>query len=169
MFDDGRVSEWLALAPQRVWRGEVWRLVTWAFVQLAPWNLILSCAVIYKFGGDLAPRWGDRRLSRFVFQIVVAGGVIACIGALVSERAWEMARYAGWAVEDALVIAWARQFPHSTVRFFGFFELGGQRVVWLVVGWTTLWALAASPFVLAPELVACALTAGYARAWLARL
>ena len=146
----------------------MWRLLTWPLVELGPIGLALTLASIYKFGGELAPRWGDRRLRRFILQLVIAGGVVASLGALVSDHAWNMARSGGWAVCDALVISWARQYPLSKIRLYGFLELNGQKLVIFTAGVTVLIAISSSPFVMAPELVACLGAALYPRDWLSR-
>jgi len=167
-FDNGFLVEWTALAPERIWHGQVWRIVTWPLIERTPISLILTCAAIYKFGGELAPRWGDRRLRRFMLEIVIAGGVVSALGALVSPTAWSMFHNGGWAVSDALVIAWARQYPNDSIRIYGFLELRGQQLVWFTVGVTTLIAIATSPFVYAPELVAAWGAAFYPRGLLER-
>ena len=56
-LDDGWLASWAALSPARIWRGEIWRLATWALVEIGPMSLVLTCVAIYKFGGDLAVRW----------------------------------------------------------------------------------------------------------------
>lgn len=168
MLSGGWLDEWTALAPHRIWRGEVWRLVTWALVIAAPYSLILTCASIYKFGGELAPRWGDRRLRRFVLQIVVAAAAVTTLLALVSPDAMYMQRSAGWAIGDALCIAWARQYPHAPLRLFGLVVLGGERLVAVTIGVTVVFAISWGPLAMAPELVACLGAAYYPRAWLGR-
>lgn len=168
MLDGGWLVRLTALEPDRVWHGEVWRLVTWPLVELGALGIAFTVASIYKFGGELAPRWGDRRLRRFILQLVIAGGIVASLGALVSDHAWNMARTGGYAVCDALVIAWARQYPTATLRFYGFLELNGQKLVIFTAGVTILIALSTNVFVMMPELVACVGAALYPREWLAK-
>lgn len=155
MLDGGWLASWTGLAPARIWRGEVWRLVTWIFVEPAPMGIVFTCASIYKFGGELAARWGDRRLRRFMFELLLAGSIVTSLGALVSDHAWWMERHGAWALCEALVIAWARQFPNAVLRVYYVLELSGRQLVGITVGVTILIALASSPFVMAPELVAC--------------
>src|SRR5882672_8943214 len=57
------------LVPNEVWRGQVWRLVTWPFIEPAPLSLVFTCLFLFWFGVDLAREWGPRR---FLF---VYGGV----------------------------------------------------------------------------------------------
>jgi len=168
MLDGGWLFRWTALAPDRIWHGEIWRLGTWALLELGPLGLILTCASIYKFGGELAPRWGDRRLRRYAIQIILAGGIAAALCGLLSDTAWHSYRAGGWAVGDALIIAWARQYPTSTIQLYGLLVLNGRQLVGFTIGVTLLYAIATSPLLMAPELVACLGAAFYPRAWLAR-
>jgi membrane associated rhomboid family serine protease len=168
MLDGGWLFGWAALAPDRIWHGEIWRIATWALLELGPLGLILTCASIYKFGGELAPRWGDRRLRRFAIQIVIAGGVAAALCGLISEDVWRSYRPGGWAISDALIIAWARQYPTSTIRLYGLLELSGRQLVGFTIGVTLLYAIVSNPLMMAPELVACLGAAYYPRAWLMR-
>jgi hypothetical protein len=64
-------------------------------------------------------------------------------------------------VTDALVIAWARQFPERTLVLYGMLELRGQRLINVTIGAAILFALYAGPVAMAPELAACAIAALY--------
>src|SRR3954471_23134196 len=79
VLDNGFVATWAALAPAKIWQGEVWRLVTWALVEPGPLVLVFTCVAIYKLGGDLAVSWGDRRLFRFVRHVVLAAAAATCL------------------------------------------------------------------------------------------
>lgn len=162
-LDGGFLSQWLSLAPSRVLHGQLWRLVTWPLVEHSVLQLIFTCAAIYKFGGELSVRWGDRRLRRFVLEIVIAAATITCILALVTGRGY-LVRAGGWALSDALVIAWARQFPNGTVVIYGVLALRGRQLINVTVGASVLFAIALGPVRMAPELCACLLTATYPRA-----
>src|SRR5215475_11318029 len=164
----GGLMGWAALAPARIWRGEVWRLVTWVFVEPGALSLILTCASIYKFGGELAPRWGDRRLRRFVIEILGGAAAATALLALVSADVWRMHYLGGWAVSDVLVIAWARQYPDSVLVFYGLLRLNGRNLITVVIAINCLYAIFVGPLAMAPELVACAAAYGYPSARLAR-
>ncbi|HMG56362.1 MAG TPA: hypothetical protein VK601_22840 [Kofleriaceae bacterium] len=166
--DGGWLAEWAAFAPSRIWRGEVWRLVTWVVIQRGPIALVVTCICIYKFGGELAVRWGDRRLRRFMIEVLGVAAVGAAVAALVSKTAWHAYRFGGWAVDDVLVIAWARQFPDRTVALYGLLPLQGRRLIAVTVGITGVCAIFVGPFAMALELLACAAVVRYPAAWLAR-
>ena len=61
ILDGGFLQGWLALAPERIWRGEVWRLVTWPLIAISPISIAVTCAAIYKLGGDLAVKAHEGR------------------------------------------------------------------------------------------------------------
>lgn len=166
-LDGGFIARWTCLAPSRILHGEVWRLVTWPFVEPGPIGLVMTCAAIYKFGSELAASWGDRRLRRFMLQIIVGAGVFFCLLAAVagSVHTW---RLGGWVVPDVLVIAWARQYPDRVLRVYGVLELRGQQLVNITVGVMILFAIYVGPIAVAPELAACIAASVYPREWLRR-
>jgi hypothetical protein len=167
-LDGGWLAGWAALAPSRIWRGEVWRLATWVVIERGPLSLVLTCACLYKFGGELAPRWGDHRLRRFLVEVLGAAAVASTLLALVSADAWHMFHLGGWAVCDALVIAWARQYPDGVVVLYGLVHLQGRRLILITIGITCVFALFIGPFAMAPELVTCAAAFWYPSERLAR-
>ncbi len=166
-LDGGWLAGWTALVPSRIWTGEVWRLVTWPLIERSPLQLVLTCVAIYKFGGELAYRWGDRRLRRFVLQIVIAAAAVMCV-LVALTRAYYIARLGGWAIADVLVIAWARQFPEAPLQIYGVLVLRGREIVRLTVAVAIVFAIFFGPVYMAPELVACTAAAGYPRGWLRR-
>jgi hypothetical protein len=166
--DGGWVAGWAALAPSRIWRGELWRLATWVFVEPGPLGLVLTCASIYKFGGELAPRWGERRLQRFMVEVICGAATITTLIALLSDDAWHIHRLGGWAIGDALVISWARQYPESTLSLYGMLHLRGRELIAVTIGITALFAIFSGPFAMLPELLVCAAAYWYPGARLVR-
>ena len=160
--DGGFLAKWASLAPSRVWHGEVWRLVTWPLVELGPLALVVTCVSIYKFGGELAFYWGDRRLRRFIVQIVLFTAVATCSLAALA-RAGYMHRLGGWAMCDVLVIAWARQYPERQLIVYGLIRVGGQQLINLTLAVAVLFAIYVGPIAMAPELIACVAAASYPR------
>ena len=156
----GWLASFTALVPSRVFHGELWRLVTWPIIQFGPLSLILTCVAIYKLGGDLAIRWGDRRLQRFVVEVVLAAAIVTCLLAAVAGDT-RMVRIGGWAIADALVIAWARQFPQSPLVLYGLLVVRGRQLIAVTIGATVLYAIYVGPIWMAPELVACITAAVY--------
>lgn len=167
VLDGGYLAQAFALVPERIWRGEIWRLVSWPLIELGPMSLVLTCVAVYKFGGELATRWGDRRLARFMFELVLVAGVATCVLAAIAGQG-HVTRLGGWAVGEALVIAWARQFPNATLILYGVLTLHGRNLIAVTIGVAVLFALYLGPVAMAPELVACVFAASYPPRWLHR-
>jgi len=164
VIDGGWLAGWLAFEPARVWRGELWRLATWVFVAPRPSSLVLTCACLYKLGGDLAHRWGDRKLRRFLIEIVVGAAGVTTVIAVVVAPIWHLSRVGGWGVCDTLVIGWARQYPDRMLELYGLVRLSGRNLIAVTVGITCVYAIYVGPLAMAPELLACAAAYHYPRA-----
>lgn len=164
--DGGWLASWAALSPQHILHGQVWRLVTWPLVEPGPMSLVLTCVAIFKFGGELATLWGDRRLRRFVLELVLGVAVVSTV--LAAATGTWLYRLGGWAIADMLVIAWARQFPQRTLVVYGVLHLRGRELIGITVGFAVLCAIYYGPVAVAPELLACLGAATYPRGWLRR-
>jgi membrane associated rhomboid family serine protease len=168
VVDGGWLAGWTLLAPARIWRGELWRLATWAVVEGSPYQLLVTCACLYKFAGDLAPRWGDRRLRRYAVEVLGAAALGTALLGLISDDLWHAHRFGGWAVGDAVMIAWARQYPDASVSLYGLLRLNGRALVKVTIGITVVYALFSGVLVMAPELITCAAAVWYPASRLAR-
>jgi hypothetical protein len=168
VVDGGWLDGWASFAPSQIWRGEVWRLGTWVFIEPGPVGLVLTCACVYKFGGDLAPRWGDRRLRRYLIEVLGGAAVLTTLLALLSSDAWHVHRLGGWSVGDALVIAWARQYPQRHLALYGLIVLSGRRLITVTIAINAVFAIFLGPLAMALELLVCAGAYWYPTARLAR-
>lgn len=168
VVDGGLLDEWVSLSPSRIWRGEIWRLVTWVFVESGPLGLLLTCACIYKFGGELVPRWGEPRLQRFMVEVLGGAAVVTALLALVSTDVWHMHQLGGWSVGNALVIAWARQYPQRALALHGLVVLSGRNLIAAIIGMNVVYAIFRGPLAMALELLVCAGAYWYPTARLAR-
>ena len=152
----GNLYYQLALVPEAVWSGQVWRLATWPFVMGGPLTLIFSCVVLYVFGSDLLAVWGARRYLRYLAAIIASTGVTICLlGLLVPGVSW-LPQLGGMALADAVTIAWARRFPDQPVHFYLLLVLRGRQLVNAVVATTVLFAVFFGIAWMLPELLAVA-------------
>jgi membrane associated rhomboid family serine protease len=154
------LAEGVLLVTVSVWRGEVWRLVTWSLCELGPVNLVFACLTLIWFGGALARTWGERHFLAFYFGMAAAAALLTCI----VGRLWHVVGlipHAGsWPVLDAMVMAWGLLYPARQLRLYGVLRVTGRHLVWITVGGTVLFALfyGAAPLVphfAAELLVAC--------------
>jgi hypothetical protein len=133
-----------ALVPELVIRGEVWRLVSWAFVQPRGdvLGLLFGGFMIFSFGQQLAYVWSERRfLGTFV-----ALALAASVGATVLAAIWAPANqpHLGiWPVANGLLLAWAMIYPDRQISIWGVLPVTGKTLGLLVVLGTVLYGLAA--------------------------
>jgi len=159
--DGGYLMRWLALSPIKVVHGQVWRLLTWPLVDLSGLTLILTCIAIGKFGDALSGGWGERRLQRYAIQIAVGAGLVT-VAAAALTGGWYMSRLGGWAMCNALVIGYARQYPRERVDLYGL-KLAGGALIALVASISVGFAVYSGVVGRMPELAACALALLYPR------
>ncbi len=78
--------DWLALNPQRVWRGPVWQLLTYPLVYLQPLNF-LFCALMTLFVGSTVEReWGTKAFVALWLTTSVVCGVLWTLISLMMGR-----------------------------------------------------------------------------------
>lgn len=153
---DPQVYPQLALVPYKVGKGEVWRLVTWAFVELSLGSLVVACVAFYMFASELSSEWGAARFARYVLSIVVIAGLGTTLVAYAIPKARYLGFGAGWALDDAIIIAWAVTFPERQINYYNVLELGGRPLVYGTVGLTVGLAVWVGFVAMLPELFACA-------------
>lgn len=142
------------LAPQAVWGGEVWRLVTWVLLETEPINLLFGGLVLFWFGRDLVETWGERRFLATYFGIAAAAGALTCLAAL-AWPALDSSRFTGfWAALDAIVVAWALLHPFRQILLFFALPVSGKALLWITVGGTVLFALFTGVAAFVPHLLA---------------
>jgi membrane associated rhomboid family serine protease len=156
---------WVGLVPAAVWRGEIWRLVTWFFFApgIGPLSLIFWAMMLLLFGRDLCDAWGWRRFVGVYLGIGVVAGLVTCLIALVWRGLLTMSYMDSWPVIDALVIAWALLFPTRQILYNFVIPVSGKALAWITVGMTVFFALLSGLTAFLPHMVALALGFAYVR------
>ncbi len=135
------LHQFLLFETGAVWRGEIWRLVTWVLVETDPLNLLFGGLVLYWFGRDLCEAWGERRflVSYFAFPAVAA--VLTSLLALVAPvlDAYRLPGF--WVALNALVVSWGLLHPFRQILLFFAVPVSGKTLVWVTVGGTLLFGL----------------------------
>ncbi|MBX3210208.1 MAG: rhomboid family intramembrane serine protease [Labilithrix sp.] len=137
----GSLFELTALAPAAVWGGQVWRLVTWAFIEPGPLELVFACIFLYWFGGELGREWGSRRFLAVFGGIVLAAALVTCLVARVDGDVLAHRYMGGWATGAALVVAWGLWFPDRVIRIWFVIPVRGYILAWFTVGLTVVFAI----------------------------
>jgi membrane associated rhomboid family serine protease len=159
-----RDASWAVLEPGLLARGELWRLVSWAFVQDHPLTLLFGGLALYSFGLQLAHDWSQQRFL-WTFLGLAAGA--AAVTTLVAVVAPVSPHLGMWPVVNALVLMWAMRYPEQQLNFWGLIPLTGRTVVLLLVFGTVLYGLAAGGlaglFAFTPHFAAMAIGYGLTR------
>ena len=130
----------LLVVPE-VWRGQLWRLVTWVFFELGPISLIFGCLMLFWFGRDLVERWGARRFLTVYLGLAAATAALTALVGLGWEAAAHGDHAGSWPVLCGLMVAWGLEMPQRPLRLFGVLPLVGRHLAWLTVAGTILFAL----------------------------
>jgi membrane associated rhomboid family serine protease len=130
-----------ALVPERILGGELWRLVSWAFVQRDPLTLLFGGFLVYSMGQQLALAWGEGRFLARFFLLAVAASVGATIAALFWAPA-NVPHLGLWPVANALLLSWALMHPGAQVQLMFVVPVTGKTLALLVVFGTFLYGLA---------------------------
>lgn len=93
-----------------VWQGEIWRLLTGAFLHASPWHLIGNMLGLCFFGHHLSHHLGERSFWHFV----IGTAILANLGHLL----WSGQPAVGFSgVVYAFIFAAALLAPHARVAF----------------------------------------------------
>lgn len=155
-----------AFSPAAIVEGQAWRLVTWAFVETQPIDLVFAALMIYWLGRDLAFSLGQRGLL-LAWLGLSAGAALATT--LLSLTAPSLvpgsAVWLGaWPVIAALTLGWGLLFPDRQILFYMVLPVTGRALVWVTLGGTLLFILfSRSVGAYVPHLAAEGLTALYLR------
>jgi membrane associated rhomboid family serine protease len=76
----GPITEWLALDVDQVLHGQVWRLLTYAFLHSSFNHIFWNMLFLYFFGRDVEEIYGSREFLAFYLMAALAGGVGFMIG-----------------------------------------------------------------------------------------
>jgi membrane associated rhomboid family serine protease len=162
------------LVPERVWAGEVWRLVTWAPIELNPLGLVFGCLLLYFIGPDLLRRWGTRRFFVNFFGGAAVVGVFVCLVARVLWSDMATLPYMGlWPMQEAMIIAWASLFPDRQILLFFALPIAGRNLIGMTIAITVVMAALGGFPLYIPHFVAEAVALLYmdvipVRSWIAR-
>lgn len=103
-------AAWLALAPAAALAGQIWRLVTYALVEVSIVSVLFDLLLAWSFGSEIEPRWGSRRFASFLATATaLAGGLGLLVGGGVGFAPTLL----------ALIFAWMLEGPSQPLSFFG--------------------------------------------------
>jgi membrane associated rhomboid family serine protease len=150
----GGLFQLAALVPGLVLRGQLWRLLTWLFVEGDKFALLMACLSLFWFGVPLSRAWGSRRFLLFYVGLMVATAIGTCLIAIVDSDVRASSYLGGWPIMTGLVVAWGFTFPTQVVRIFYFLiPIQGIWFAWGAIALTVVTAAYSGLTPLLPELL----------------
>ncbi len=125
----GPVTEALILSTPKVLQGEVWRLLTYAFLHDPTiWqHIVFNMLFLYWFGKDVEDLYGPREFLAFYLVSALVGGIVFQVAAMVQDRPG-LCLGASGAVTAVMVLC-ALHFPNRIILLFFFLPVP----IWLFV------------------------------------
>lgn len=137
-----RTSGWAVLSPDALLRGELWRLVSWAFVQDQPLTLLFGGFMLYSFGVQLVYGWSEGRLLWTFLGLATGASLVTVLLAALLPGAHAYLNHLGmWPVVNALMLMWALRNPDQQLNFWGVLPLTGRTMALLLVFGTVLYGI----------------------------
>ena len=149
------------LVPQLVFAGQVWRLLTWAPLELQPISLLFGCLLLYFVGPDLLRRWGVRRFFALFFGGAMVVGAITCLIARAVPVLAGFPFLGLWPMNEALIIAWAALFSDRQILVMFALPTSGRNLIWLTIAITVVMAALSGFLPFLPHFVAEGLALAY--------
>lgn len=69
------VSYILELTPRMVMHGGIWQLITYAFMHIGIWHILMNMLGLWMFGSQLEMDWGRKKFLEFYFFCVVGAAL----------------------------------------------------------------------------------------------
>lgn len=113
------VATFLALLPEALLLGQVWRLVTYPVVNVSIFSVLWDLLLVWSFGSEIEPRWGSRRFAVF---LLLASAAAAFLGVATTWLLPDSLFGAGSGFAPplvALIVAWTLEGPSLPTNFFG--------------------------------------------------
>jgi membrane associated rhomboid family serine protease len=157
------------MVPALALTGQVWRLLTWTFLEMSPMGLIFACFALLFFGRELARHWGPAHFLQVCLGIVVGAAAVTCVVAFAWPKVMTAAYASAWPLCEALIVAYAMLFPSRTILFSLIIPVAGRQLLILTVAATLLVGLLVSFVVVIPHFAAQGLMYAYLRGYSPRL
>lgn len=114
----GWVTDWLILNTSKVWDGQVWRLLTYAFLHSpdTPFHILFNMLFLWWFGSDIEQLYGRREFLLIYLVSAFSGGVVYQLWSLTQPHP-SLCLGASGAVTTMLVLC-ACHFPRRVIYVF---------------------------------------------------
>ncbi len=136
MIKSWPITEWLALSSANVSRGEVWRLLTYAFCHDIKnvWHIVFNMLGLWWFGRAIEERLGSREFLGFYLTAAIFSGLAHWGLEAAFSKNISIAIGASGAIM-AIMALYAMWYPRQKVLLMGVFPI---EIRWLIVAFIAM-------------------------------
>lgn len=137
---DGWFSEALILDGTKVFeQGQVWRLLTYAFLHSITWyHILFNMIVLWVCGSEMEEVYGPREF----LALYLTSALLAGVGFILLDPGHRALGASG--ATTALLVLYACHYPHRTILFMFVIPMPVWVLVVILLGWDLLHALSAA-------------------------
>lgn len=138
LFSNYRFSTLISFIPACIFRGEIWRLVTFIFVPVNenPLWFIFSVLLYYSIGRSLERTWGTTKFTVYYFLGVILTIVCGLVMGLLGYGWFETANM--YYLNMSLFLAYATLYPDVTFMIYFIIPLKAKWLAWIDVAFLAL-------------------------------
>jgi len=125
----GVVTEALDLEPEAVLHGQVWRLLTYAFLHAGIWHILWNMLFLWWFGHEMEELYGPREFLIFYLVAAFLGGVAFTIWAVSRPLGLVTSCVGASGAVTAVMVLYAFHYPTRVIRLWWFLPIP----IWLFV------------------------------------
>lgn len=124
------ISNWFALSAQDVLKGEVWRLLTYAFLHspTSLWHILFNVLLLWWFGSEIEELYGSREFLAFYLLSAIVGG-LAYVGWELTQPFMGPGAIGASGAVTATMVLFCFHYPHRKILLFFVLPVP----VWLLV------------------------------------
>ncbi len=121
VISDGRVSyatQWLAVTPDTISHGQLWRLLTYAFCHSPErlFHIVFNMLILWIFGRRIELKYGSREFLLFYLVAALCASVVYCLLHSAFDRVHPMVGASGSVI--AVVMLFAMLYPRERILLF---------------------------------------------------
>ncbi len=160
----------LRFSPARVIHGELWQVVTYAFVHplqtVGILGFIFGLLLLWSIGGQVEAVLGPRRYLGFYVSAAALGALVTIPLALLLEQSGT-SHDGVWVGVGAIIVLFAREFADRQILLMFVLPVKGKWLIAASFGFVGLAAIVAGPVTVMPEFFAMVFALAWAEGVLA--
>lgn len=137
----------LGLSASGLFRGLIFQLFTYPFVETDILRVVFNCLVVWLIGAELEMKWGAKIYLRFLLLTVMGVGLVYTLVNLLfffGTANYFAALHGLSGINFALLIAYAMLYPDRPMAFMMVFPMKAKTFCWILAGMEAYFAVISS-------------------------